>query len=222
MLFAALKAFQQLFTPGFRAVLFKSLGLTIGLFVLIWLGVQTLFQAFTILPYEWLNTTIAVIAGLGMIAGMVFLIGPVTALFAGLFLDRIAEQVEARHYPNDPQGVEPPFSQSLGVAVRFAILLVFVNLFVLFIALIPGINVAAYLAGNGYLLGREYFQLAGMRHLPPHDVKALREAYSGRVLMSGMLIAFFAAIPFVNLLVPLFATSFMVHVFKSTLRSATR
>jgi CysZ protein len=222
MLTAAFKAFRQLFSRGFRWVLLKSLALTIALFVLVWLGVQELFQAFAVFSYEWLNTTISIIAGLGVLAGMVFLIGPVSALFAGLFLDQIASQVEARHYPGDPPGREPPLPRSAWIAVKFTAVLVVVNLFVLFIALIPGINVLAFLAGNGYLLGREYFEMVAMRHLPARDVRRLREAYAGRVFAGGLLIAAIAVIPFVNLLVPLFATAFMVHVYKSTERDRLR
>lgn len=222
MLTAAFKAFRQLFSRGFRWVLLKSLGLTIALFMLVWFGVQSLFKTFAVFSYEWLNTTISIIAGLGILAGMVFLIGPVSALFAGLFLDQIASQVEARHYPGDPPGREPPLPRSAWIAVKFTAVLVVVNLFVLIIALIPGINVIAFLAGNGYLLGREYFEMVAMRHMAVRDVRRLRKAYAGRVLAGGLLIAAIAVIPFVNLLVPLFATAFMVHVYKSTERDRVR
>ena len=40
-----------------------------------------------------------------------------------------------------------------------------VNILALFLLLIPGINLIAFYLGNGYLLGREYFELAAMRHL---------------------------------------------------------
>jgi CysZ protein len=222
MLVAAGKAFQQLFSPGFRSVLFKSIGLTLALFILVWFGVVALFQAFTVFSYDWLNTVITIIASLGIIAGMVFLIGPVSALMAGLFLDQIASQVEGLHYRHDPPGREAPLSRTMGVAVKFALALIVVNFFVLLIALIPGLNVFAFLAGNGYLLGREYFEMAAMRHMSGPEIKRLREEYPGRVFGAGVIVACLAAIPFVNLLVPLFATAFMVHVLKGTLRDRER
>ena len=40
-----------------------------------------------------------------------------------------------------------------------------VNIVALFLLLIPGVNLIAFYLGNGYLLGREYFELAAMRHL---------------------------------------------------------
>ncbi len=215
---AFFKAFGQLFTPGFQWILLKSIALTIGLFMLALWGLRTGLDAFDIFPWGWLETTVDIIAGLGVIAGMVFLIGPITALFAGLFLDRIAEQVERRHYPEDPAGVDPPIAVSMWTALKFTFVIVLVNILVLLIALLPGINIVAYIVGNGYLLGREYFEMVAARFMPRRDVKALRKANAGKVFVAGAMIAFIAAIPFVNFLVPLFATAFMVHVFKGVTR----
>ncbi len=222
MLNAAFKAFQQLFSPGFRSVLFKSVGLTIALFFLVWLGVVALFQAFTAFSYDWLNTVITVVGSLGILAGLVFLIAPVSALIAGLFLDEIARQVEAQHYPADTPGNEPPLSRTTWIALKFTISLILVNLFVLLLVWLPVVNMVAFLAGNGYLLGREYFEMVATRHLSARETSILREAYAGRVFVAGILVALIAAIPIVNLLVPLFATSFMVHVYKSARRDQER
>lgn len=217
MIAAATKAFGQMFTPGFQWILIKSLGLTIGLFALALWGARKGLEATALVPWTWLETIIDLIAGLGLIAGMFFLIGPVTALFAGLFLDRIAEQVERRHYPDDPPGTDPPLMRSLWIAFKFTFVVVLVNIVVLLLTLLPGVNLVAYVVGNGYLLGREFFELAAARFMAPRDVKALRRANAGRVFLAGVIIAFATLIPFANFLVPLFATAFMVHVFKGVM-----
>ena len=217
MISAFLKAFRQLFTPGFQWIMLKSIALTLGLFLLALWGLRTGLESFTF-PWGWLETTVEIVAGLGVIAGMVFLIGPVTALFAGLFLDRIAEQVERRHYPDDPPGVDPPVLGSLWTATKFTFVVILVNILVLLIALLPGINIVAYIIGNGYLLSREYFEMVAARFMPRRDVKALRKANAAKVFLAGAMIACVAAIPFVNFLVPLFATAFMVHVCKGVMR----
>jgi len=215
MLSFATKSLSQLFSPPFRAVLVKSLGLTLALFIAAWFGVQALLSAFTIGPYAWVDTAIAILAGIGLVVGMVFVIGPITALFAGLFLDEIAETVEKTHYPNDPPGQEMPILRSLTMAAKFTIIIILVNIVVLLLIFFPGINVVAYLAGNGYLLSREYFEMVGLRHMPLEQVRALRRQNRATVWLAGGLIAALAAIPLVNLLTPLFATAFMVHLFKS-------
>ena len=67
---------------------------------------------------------------------------------------------------------------------------------------------------NGYLLGREYFEMVGVRRLPVADVTSLRKAHSLSVLMTGIAIAFLLTIPVVNLLMPVVATAAMVHLFE--------
>jgi CysZ protein len=89
-----------------------------------------------------------------------------------------------------------------------------VNIVALLLLLIPGINVIAFYLGNGYLLGREYFELAAMRHLPLEDAKRLRKANVGYVWMCGLIIAGLASVPILNLITPIFATAFMVHIYK--------
>lgn len=214
MIAAALKALEQLFAPEFRSVLVKSLALTIALMAALWFALQALVASFAPFPWPWLETVAGVLAGAGLLVAMIFLIGPVTALFAGLFLDQVAEAVERRYYPGERPGREPPMLRSLGLAARFTGTVVLVNLAALLFVFVPGVNIAAFLVGNAYLLGREYFELAGLRHMRFREVQALRKQSGGRVFLAGLLLAVLAGLPLVNLLLPLFATAFMVHVFK--------
>jgi len=215
---AAMKSIEQMLSPPFRMVLVKAVGLTIGLFVAIGFILEAILSAVTISSYPYVDTAIAVLAGLGVILGFVFLIGPVTGLFAGLFLDQVAEEVEKTHYPADRPGQELSILDSMSVALKFTGILILVNLLILMVAWIPGFNVLAFLTGNGYLLGREYFEMVGMRHMSRDDARALRREYSGRVFVAGVVLASLAMVPFANLLLPLFATAFMVHVFKTVQR----
>jgi CysZ protein len=97
-----------------------------------------------------------------------------------------------------------------------------VNSLALFLLLIPGINLIAFYFGNGYLLGREYFELAAMRHMPPEEAKQLRKANRVTVLLCGLIIAGVASVPILNLITPLFATAFMVRIYKGLSRAAGR
>ena len=221
MLAAAIHAFRELFTPQFRAVLLRSLGLTIALLVAVMVVLQAMFATLVVLP-GWLETAIQIIGGLGLLIGSVFLVAPITSLIAGLYLDRIASVVERRGYPNDPPGTELPALDSIWIALKFTLVVVLVNILVLVMLLLPGVNVIAFFAANGYLLGREYFELAALRHLPPKQVKALRKAHRGRIFVSGLLIAAMIAVPVLNLLTPLFATAFMVHTFKDLMAKRAR
>lgn len=210
----AMKSIEQMLSPPFRMVLLKAIALTIALFVAVGVAIEAALSAFTISDYPFVDTAVAILAGLGVIVGFVFLIGPVTGLFAGLFLDQVAEEVEKVHYPQDRPGQELSLMDGLVVALKFTGVLILVNIVVLMLAWFPVVNVIAFLVGNGYLLGREYFEMVGMRHMPPDEARAFRREHSGRVFVAGVVLAALAMIPFANLLLPLFATAFMVHVFK--------
>lgn len=221
MFAAASKSFSQLTTPPFRTVLFKSLGMTIGLLVVLIIAIETVFASLVVLP-GWLETAIQVAGGLGLVVGSVFLIAPITSLIAGLYLDDIAAEVEKCHYPADPPGEELPLLATMAISLKFGLLVIGVNLLVLVLLLLPGVNLVAFYVANGYLLGREYFELAAFRHLPLEDAKRLRKANRGRVFLSGLAIAGLVSIPIVNLLTPLFATAFMVHTYKDVAGRQTR
>jgi len=50
--------------------------------------------------------------------------------------------------------------------------------------------------------------------MPAHEAHALRKFNAARVFAAGLIPAGLALIPVVNLFVPLFATSYFVHIFK--------
>jgi CysZ protein len=222
MLNAARLSFRQIFSAPFRGVLLKSVGLTLLLLAAAFAAAYWLFTSFVSTPWPWLETVINVIAGAGLVVGLVFLVAPVTALFAGLFLDDIAEAVERRWYPGDPPGRPLPLREAVPAALRFTGIVILVNILLLFLLLLPGINLVAFFVANGYLLGREYFELAASRFHPREEVARLREKHRGRVFFGGALIALLLVVPFANLLTPLFATAFMVHIHKRVMGTRPR
>ncbi len=79
---------------------------------------------------------------------------------------------------------------------------------------IPGVNLIAFFLVNGYLLGREFFEFAAMRFRSPEEARLFRAKHASTVFLGGLVIAAFLAIPFLNLLTPLFAAGMMVHLYK--------
>lgn len=225
---AARAALGELFDPAMRRVMWKSVGLTLAGLVAIWFAVRYLIE-WLALPYltafvaplglpEWLGTVglvAAIGAGIALAIGLAFLIGPVSAAVAGIFLDDVAEHIERQDYPDDPAGEPLPMGKAIVMSIKFFGVVVAGNLIALLLLLVPGINLIAFLAVNAYLLGREYFQFAAMRF---HDEKAaarLRSKHSGTVITAGLLIAGFMAVPILNLLTPLFGAALMVHLHKA-------
>lgn len=221
MISAAIKALEQMFSAPFRAVLFKSLGLTFLLFIGLGIAVQLGLTAITFSSVEWTDFAAGWLAGLGavfiMIVAGFFLIGPVTALFAGLFLDTVAERVEEKHYPGDRPGSPMPVIAGLTTALQFAAIILLVHLSMLPLLLF-GLGAFGMFLGNAYLLGREYFQMIGMRHLPPKEARAMRKRNAGRIFGAGFIPAALAFVPLGNLIMPLFTTAYMTHIFKRVQR----
>ena len=100
-------------------------------------------------------------------------------------------------------------------AVKFFGVVLLVNLLALPTLLIAGVGVVVFFLVNTYLLGREYFEMAAMRFRSPEEARAMRRAHAGRVFAAGLPIAALVSVPILNLITPIFATVYMVHVHKT-------
>ncbi|MER9330767.1 sulfate transporter family protein [Mesorhizobium sp. M0152] len=228
---AARAAASQLFSPEFRPVFTKTLGLTLLALVALWFGLASLVEW---LALPWLHTLLpgmpswagwlgGIIAAIALAFGMALLIAPVTAIVAGLFLDDVAEVVERTDYPDEPIGRAMPALRSLVLSMRFLGVVILGNIVALLLLLVPGINIAAFFIVNGYLLGREFFEFAAMRFRPEEEARSLRRHYAGTVFLAGLVISAFLAVPLLNLVTPLFAAAMMVHLHKAiSAREAAR
>ena len=215
MFASARKALGVIFDPAFRGVVLKSLVLTLVLFALLFFGAQYGFAALPQFHWNWLNTAIDWLGSLLILVGLYFLGAPVAALFASLFLDDIAEAVEKEHYPADPPSAGTPFWRGLMAGLKLTLLVVVFTLLLLpFNFLLPGIGTAASLVVNGWLLGREFFELVALRHMSASAAATLRRRHMMGVWVAGVVLAVLAAVPFVNFFAPLFGVAFMVHLYK--------
>jgi CysZ protein len=217
---AVTRSFEQVTSPPFRAIVWKSLALTLVLLALVWLALTRLLnwwlsQGAVVTDHPMIATIAAFMAGAGLFIGLAFLIAPVSILVASFFADDIAARIEQEDYPLDPPGQPPPIGRAVLDGLKLALLALGVNLVALFLLLLPGINVVAFLLANTFLLGREYFNLAAGRFMPPDAVKALRETNRFAVYFAGFIMALMLGIPLLNLFAPVFGTALFVHVNKA-------
>ena len=227
MIFDATRlALTNILSPETRSVFWKVLGLTLLVLAGLWVAIRQLFIYLalpwidTLLPgipdwAGWLGFVFAILAGIGLALALALLIAPVTAIIAGLFLDDVAEVLERRDYPQDAPGRAMPMGETIWASLKFFGVIILGNLIALLLLLVPGVNLIAFFLVNGYLLGREFFEFAAMRFRTPDEARQLRAKHAATVFTAGLVIALFLAIPFVNLLTPLFAASLMVHLHKS-------
>ena len=219
MVKALLLALGDLFSPEFRVVLFRALGLTLALFLVVMILAQFILVTLTNFSWPWADELLGIGLGLALFVAFFFLMGPVTAIFAGFFLDQVAALVEQRHYPSDPPGSVLPMINSILFALKFFVLVLAVNLAVLPVVIL-GVGAVALVAANAYLIGREYFEMVAMRHLPAADAREVRKQNGPAIFFAGLVPAVFSLIPVLNLAVPLFATSYFTHLFKSVRASS--
>jgi CysZ protein len=214
MLSDALKSLIQIFSPSFRTVMWKSLGLTAIVLFVLGLGLDRLASSLMPAAPTWLSWILSIVVALGLTASLILLAAPAVSLVAGFYLDNIADAVERKIDPQGARGRPLPLSTSLYVGLRFGALSLLVNLAVLALTLFTGVGFVGFFVLNGYLLGREYFELAAMRHLPFPEAVNLRRQRSFDVFIAGMIVAVFVAVPLLNLFTPLFATAFMTRTVK--------
>lgn len=214
MISSFVKGIDQLGDKATRKYLWFSIIAALITFAVLWSVIGWVLTETAISSIGWLEGVIDVLGGLATLVLTWFLFPATVSGVIGLFLDQVAECVEKRHYPR----LGPANGQSVGEAVimsaKFLGILVVLNILMLpFLFLGPLFPFVFYLV-NGYLLGREYFELVASRRLPQADVAILRKSRQGSVLMVGIVIAFALTIPVVNLLMPVVATSAMVHLFE--------
>lgn len=222
MIEAALAAAREIFTPPFRAVLWKTLALTLALLGLAWAGLHKLIVAGAALPYPWEATALSFLSGVGLFVGLAFLISPVSFLVAGFFFDELAERVERDLAPDEAPGRALPLGDAIWLSLKFSAVALGVNLLALLLLLVPVANAAAFFGANAYLYGRGYFELAAARYLPLDEVHRLRRLNELRLIAAGSLLAAMVAVPILNLLTPLFGTAFMVRIARTVMGRARK
>src|ERR1700688_1621736 len=225
----AINAITQIFAPPLRAVLWKTVGLALALVVVGGIVLERLIvhllgaggvamestlgpQAHA--PASAMAWLLSIAAGLGIVAGSIFLMPAVTAVVGSFFADQIADEVEREHYPADPPGKAVPLWRAIIQGSRTALLAVLVYLIATPFLLFAGFGAVIFFLATAWLLSREYFELAAMRFRPPAEAKALRKRNAARIFVAGLFIAAFVSIPVVNLATPLFAMALMVHLYK--------
>lgn len=215
MLKAFYLAVLQLGDKAVRRYLWLGIGAAGAIFVALWVGAGYALPHLARFEIGWLNSVVAVLGGAAVMVVSWLLFPGVASGVLALFLENVADAVEARHYPALPPAAPAPIGEQIGAAVRFVVIVVAFNLALLPLLLVPPVFPFVFYAVNGYLLGREYFELVALRRMGAEKIGALRHAHRGRLWLAGTGIAFLLTVPGLNLIVPVVATAAMVHLFEA-------
>jgi uncharacterized protein involved in cysteine biosynthesis len=209
-------AVAQLGDPKLRGIiwwsLLLSLVLQVGIGVLAWWGLKS----FATFEWRWLNEAIVWLSGAGVIVLALMLFPASFGIVISIFLEQIADIVEARHYPGLGKARGIPIWTGIWTGVVFLFAVLAINLvmlpFYVLALFIAGLGAVLFYAVNGWLTGRVYHEQVALRRLSPAEVKAWRRANAGVLWLTGIVIVFLGTIPILNLIVPVLGVAAMVHV----------
>jgi CysZ protein len=212
MIKALLLGFRQLADPATGRLLLRCVVLTLATLIALIAGVAALLFGLDLTGLGWLDPILAT-AGSALVLVLSWLLFPiVVALILGLFAEDVIRLVERRHYPNLPAAPGMSLAAQTYGSARFVLIALLLNLVALPLYLVPGANLPVYLGLNGYLLGREYFELVAGQRLGLGEVARLRRQRRGRLWLAGVAIAAMLIIPVFHLVAPVVAIAFMVHL----------
>ena len=215
-------ALTQLTDRKFQSVFWRSIALTLAF-------LAATFYGFTILigwaipdaislPFigEASNLSSIISGGaiIAMLAVSALLMFPVASLVIGFFVEEIADAVEAKHYPHLPPVNKLSWGEIIWDATKFMGVLIIANLFALIIYFASTLFAPIiFWIVNGFLLGREYFQLVAARRLGMAEATKLRKKHFMEIWLAGVLIAIPLSIPVINIVVPILGIAVFTHQF---------
>jgi CysZ protein len=208
----SLRAAGQLDDPVFIGTVARSVGWSALAFVA--LEVAVIWGAHAALAdFGWWSWLASLLGGVGAALLAVVLFVPLATGIATLFIDRISDAVEHRHYPGLPPTDPAPLSVQMWDGLVLTVQVLALQ--------IVGLAVALLLPGPGFLvawgitawaIGRGLFVAVAMRRMDLPAARALYRQNRVAVLVQGGVMAAAAMIPPLNLIVPVLGTAAMVHV----------
>lgn len=218
MIAAVFRALGQVSDPALQRVAGRALLWSFVLFVVLMAGTWWGVISTSFFGTGWLEWAADVLGWVAALVAAIVLFPGAVLVIISFMLEEVARAVEARHYPALPPPRAQPVAETVVVGLKFAGIAVLLNLIVLPLYFVPVVNIFVFTGLNGYLLGREYFELIAFRRLDPTAARSLWRRYRGRLFAAGVVITAMLSIPFINWFMPVVAAAFMVHVFEGLRR----
>jgi uncharacterized protein involved in cysteine biosynthesis len=222
------RALGQIGDPRFLRVFGLGLALTVALLVAVYAGFLWLIGLFMpdqlVLPVVGVVTWVGDLVTWGSIFLMlflsIFLMIPVASAITSMFLDDVADAVEALHYPDLAPAPRVSLYEGIRETINALGLLILLNVVALvFYVFLPISTPLLFVALNGFLLGREYFRLVALRRLGREAARAMGRRYRGQIWIAGMLMTLPLSVPLVNLVIPVLGAATFTHMFHRLARA---
>jgi len=114
-----------------------------------------------------------------------------------------------------------PLLEMLRDSLGLFLLVIVLNLglFVVYLFIGP-LGPVLFWVVNGFLLGREYFQLVALRRVSEEEARILRTRHFGQIWLAGTLMAAPLTVPIINLFVPVIGAATFTHLYHRLTRDA--
>ena len=211
---AFIKAAGQILDPKARRVVWIALATAVAVLILLWTLVGALIVNTAFFSIGWLEIAIDWLGGLAVGALTWLLLPSAMSAVIGFFLEDIANGVEKKHYPDLAPANAISTANTVLTTFRFLAIMLTLNIIMLPFLLTGPFFPFVFYSINGYLLGREYFEMVAFRRIGPSEARALRKKHAFQLFLVGILVAFMLTVPIVNLLAPIITTGMMVHLFE--------
>ncbi|MBU8544362.1 MULTISPECIES: EI24 domain-containing protein [Roseomonadaceae] len=212
MLTPLLLALRQFPDPAFRRpLLLGALGALAGL---LGLGTLSAWGLGALAGGEgWLAATAAAAGAVLVVFAAWWLFIPLLLAVAGQFLDGVAAAVEARHYPElpPPRGASAA-TQAWSAAVLAAKMAGLTLILLPLSLLLPVVGVVLLWAVAAIGLGQGLFEGVALRRMGRDAAEALRRRHRTAIWGLGSVLALLAAVPLLNLAVPVLGAAAMTHL----------
>ena len=154
-----------------------------------------------------------VIAAGALVMGLWLTFWSLVILVANFFDEAIAEKIERARYPTLPIGTTQPFWPELRHDLGFLFKIITLNLLVIIIPIFWPVLPFALMALNGYLVGQEFFVMAGGRHLGRRAAYQLAKQHRLPIFCAGLAMIIGSTVPILNLAIPFWGVAMMVHLY---------
>lgn len=215
---ALYKAFAQLSDPRLRRILLLGVAAALGCWAALSMGASAVLRQVHLFDNALAQTSAEIVLVLTALLLPILFFSALATFVMSFWLDDVATIVEAGHYPHLPLAREMGWAEILKGSLRFLLVMVLITALAapFYLALLfLGFGIILNYGVNGYLLGREYFELVAARRMEPEAMRLAFGHNLGRLWLCGAVINLLFQIPIVNLAAPVVATSFMVHIFHS-------
>ena len=208
----------DLLDPNMRMVFLKTVSISIIVILSVAMIIWGLFNSVQIFELNFLNKLISWAVSIILFITASAVLGPLMAVLGSIYSEEIAHHVEKKHYPNRVGHRFVGVTESIKTGGHLLLKSLLVNTLLIPIYIVGGffpiISVLIFFGVNGYLLGREFFEIVASRHIGRDERVLFWKTNRGGSIFVGVIIVCFSTVPLLNLVSAMLGVIITTHFFQ--------